>query len=122
MCKTKGFINTSLGVFNNPGTATILADTGALAVPIGNTHLDLSIVVSAEIGSATTTAVDIEHRNAANDGNIETERAYLGPGETIVVPFAATLADQERVRVIVNITPGAGDDIQVLITGKVVEL
>ncbi len=113
-------INASEGVVNAASAAEVVADSGAITLTGGSLYVaDLDVVISLETGSIATMEVDIQHRNAANDGTTQTIRVYLAPHTTVVIPFKVELATGERVRAIAVTAPGTGDDLSVLITGIV---
>ena len=115
-------LDVSEGVKTAPAAATLLADTGQIAESSAySKHVDLHIVGWMETAGAAAVTVVIEHRNAANDGNIRSTEVNLRPADNIVIPYQAEIADNERIRVIVGATaPAAGIDVQVAIVGQVV--
>jgi hypothetical protein len=78
------------GAKTDPADTTVLADSGALSAG--------TYEIRALLGANTQTEVDVQHRNAANSGNIVAHRVYTGPNSGMYV-FTMTLADGERVRV-----------------------
>lgn len=106
-------IEGSEGTLVNPATDTLLATTGALT-----TQIDLvgNILLYEESGGAATTFVIIEHRNAADDGNIASVTIALFPSETLVIPYTARFAASERLRIIMgSIAVGVNIDVEALI-------
>lgn len=92
----------------NPTTASVLADTGALVA--GQYQFRVAC------GANAAAIFDIQHRNAANDGNITNEVPIVftpanASGEFI---FDFQIAASERVRVVpnANITGDAAVTIQ----------
>ena len=115
-------LDVSEGVKTAPSAAVLLADTGAISESSTySKHVDFRIIGWMETSGAAGATVVIEHRNAANDGNIRSMEVNLKPADNIVIPYQAEIADNERVRVIVGaVVPGAGIDVQVAIVGQVV--
>jgi hypothetical protein len=110
------------GKQTNPSASTLLADTGAISpVKVETVHLFIEAVGWAEVGSADGCTFIIEHRNAANDGNIRSMEVNFLAAQNVIIPYIAQIASGERVRVIQGtVVPGAGIDVQVLLTGRTV--
>jgi hypothetical protein len=110
------------GKKTNPTGTTLLADTGPVPrTGDYKTHLFIEAVGWAEVGAADGATFIIEHRNAANDGNIRSAEVNFLAGQNVIIPYIAELADGERVRVVQGGTvPGAGIDVQILLTGRTV--
>lgn len=110
------------GKKSNPAASTLLADSGALSeASEENRHVLLEIAAWMETAGAAGATFIIEHRNAADDGNVRTMEINFAAGDNVIIPYIASYANSERVRVIQGgVSPGAGIDVQVLITGKTV--
>jgi hypothetical protein len=102
-------IQDSTGPQTNPTTATVLADSGALA-----TGMYQVLVVA---GCSVAAKMDIQHRNAANGANVSdsvTIRLAAGQSAEFALKFA--INSQERIRVLpqASITGEAEAAIQVI--------
>ena len=85
------------GAKNAPSSGTILADTGALSGGIKT----IAIVADTNVSGI----VIMEHRNAANDTTINSQRVTLTLNSpfTYEIPYSTlTLAEDERIRVITS--------------------
>lgn len=88
----------SNGEQTNPTTATVLADTGALAPSNGGRFL-----VWVTIASDANAQFDIQRRNSANSANVgSVPTAYVPANDTRQFSFAFTLDASERIRVVPN--------------------
>lgn len=93
----------SAGKQTNPTTATVLADTGAMA----GAMYDVRVLV----GCSAAATLNVEHRNAANDGTVsDTVLIRVAAGQTGEYIFKYFIKTNERIRVLpeANIT-GAGE-------------
>ena len=101
-------IQDSTGPQTNPTTATVLADTGAL--PSGMYQV---IFVG---GCSVAAKLDLQHRNAANDGVVSdtvTVRVAAGQSSQLVFKFAINKNERLRVLPQANITGEAEAALQV---------
>ena len=84
------------GVLSNPATDAIMADTGPLS---GAGSGSFRVVLGANIATIGT----IEHRNAANNANINSQVIGCSANTIVVLTFPDTWADGERVRLRLNV-------------------
>lgn len=100
---------TAGSVLTNPVDTTVLVDTGAL--PAGR-------YLFAIHGTSSVAAVfDVQHRNAANGANNAAQRRRPIAGDIdFIIPNEITLADQERLRVV--LVGGITGEIQLSIFVK----
>lgn len=91
------------GLQTNPAAAAILADTGARSGPAGSTEtiLELRLLVSASAACG----VEIQHRNAANNANVWQHAFRVGADVPLNVEIPVTIANTERVRVVMLTAP-----------------
>ena len=83
------------GVQTNPATDAILADTGALA----GGQSGAAVVIGANVAMVVT----VEHRNAANSANINTQVLACGANAPYDVDLpGVTFAASERIRIRLN--------------------
>jgi hypothetical protein len=99
----------SAGKTNNPTTASVLADTGALP----GAMYDVRVLV----GCSAAATFNVQHRNAANSGNVSDTvliRAAAGQTGEYILKYA--LNKDERIRVVpeANITGDAEITIQAI--------
>lgn len=87
----------SSGSVTNPTANQVMVDTGALAGPT-------TIEFCAYVGSTVGTAVRIQHMNAANTTALQDQLMPVPANQFtfMCLPHAISIADQERVRVIMN--------------------
>lgn len=87
----------SQGEKTNPTTTTVMADTGALPTGV----YDVTVIFSTEANAQ----FQVEHRNAANDGNVSDVAIYYAQANASVAPVIiryATGQRNERFRVMLN--------------------
>lgn len=92
----------SAGKTNNPTTATVLADTGALASAI----YEVRVFVGCDVAATFV----VQHRDAANTGNVGSVPVLrAAAGQTAEYVFTTALNANERMRVLpeANITGNA---------------
>jgi hypothetical protein len=83
---------TTGGILTNPATDAIVADTGAYVG--GQTQ------ITAVIASTVASILIVEHRNAANTANINSQAVIVSANETYVLQIpGVSLAPNERFRV-----------------------
>lgn len=102
-------IHDSAGKQTNPTTATVLADTGAASASLYE--------VRVFVGCSAAATFNIQHRNAANDGNIsDTVTLRAAAGQTAEYVLKYHLNQSERIRVLpeANITGDAEATIQAI--------
>lgn len=82
-------------VLNNPANGTVVADSGAIA---DAGHYFLAAIVAADADFV----YDIQHRNAANDTTLKTQRRYIKASipDTAILPVPIEIAVGERVRLV----------------------
>lgn len=94
------------GELTNPTTATVMADTGALAA--GRWHIFVSI------GCSVAGQFQIQRRNAANGANVgDVPVKYIAAGQSAQFVYQTVLEAGERVRVLPddNVTGTAVADL-----------
>ncbi len=99
-------------VATNPTTGTVLVDTGALGAG--------EYLVAFSGGGTVSWTYDAQHRNAANDANIDAQRRYCAAGnEDFIFPCKLTVAANQRFRAVLvgNITGDVQMSIFVLEVG-----
>jgi hypothetical protein len=99
----------SAGKQTNPTTADVLADTGAIPSAL----YDVRVLV----GCSAAATFNIQHRNAANDGNVsDTVLIRAAAGQTGEYIFKYALNTNERIRVVpeANITGSAEATVQAI--------
>ena len=99
-------------VFTNPLNGDVVVDTGALGAG--------EYLFAICGGGSVAYTYDAEHRNAANDANIDAQRRYCAAGnEDFIFPCKLTLAANQRLRVslVGNITGALQLSIFVLEVG-----
>src|SRR5688572_28359973 len=87
------------GKQSNPTTATVLADTGAMAAALYEVRVFVGCSVSA--------VFNVQHRNAANDGNVSdtvTIRAAAGQTAEYVLKYPININERVRILPETNIT------------------
>ena len=94
------------GAQNNPADNTVLADTSTL----GPGTYEVRVLAGADAAAV----IDVEHRNAANDGTDFAHRMYVGPTSGMYL-FAFTVTAGERIRVLMGgaLTGNAAASIQI---------
>lgn len=91
------------GLQSNPSAATILADTGARSGPAGSTETILELRLLAT--SSAVCGIEIQHRNAANNANVWQHAFRLAADAAINIELPVTIANGERVRVVMLTSP-----------------
>jgi len=84
----------SAGEQTNPTTATVLATTGSK--PHGR------YICWVTISSTVAAQFDVQHRNAADGGNIEVATVYVPLNDSRQYVFGFVLEADERVRIVPN--------------------
>lgn len=86
-------------VISGPSANDVLADTGSLG---GGSYNLYSLTVSASLAAT----VEIQHRNAANNANVFSQRYFLSALNPLCLPFSGsppfTLDTNERIRVVIT--------------------
>lgn len=86
----------SEGAANNPGATTVLATTGALASVA-------EYIAYVYISQDTAAAINVQWRNAADDGNVEEQRVYgAANSDRELIVFFKTTAANQRLRIVPN--------------------
>lgn len=91
------------GVKNIPATGTVLADTGPMATGV-------YIIPAYWVSSSSILNYIFQHRNATNDGNINSHAFILPAGGYVLSPALGSveLAEGERFRIVTNgVTAGS---------------
>jgi hypothetical protein len=99
------------GKQTNPTTATVLADTGELSAGMYE--------VRVTVGCSAAATMNVEHRNAANGGNVtDVVLLRVAAGQTGMYVFKYAVNVNERFRVVpeANITGDAEASIQAIKT------
>jgi hypothetical protein len=105
-----GVVSVYGSVQTNPSAGTVLADSGAVS---GGSWWFMVHIYN-EIN--TIQDFEVQHRNSDNSANVAVARInLLSTGQ---YDFHVRLADNERVRVINNTAPGAGNDMQAVLIGQ----
>ena len=88
----------SQGEQTNPTTATVLADTGAVA-PVNGGRFIVWVTIATDANAQ----FDIQRRNAANGANVgSVPTVYVPANDTRQFSFAFSLEAGERIRVVPN--------------------
>lgn len=91
----------SEGLQVGPGAGVVLADTGQIAL---GGEINVSVMITNEAQYPFL----LQHRNAANDANVQEIVILEEPYERDSHEFSFTLAVNERIRVITNEAMGGG--------------
>ena len=102
-------IHDTQGKQTNPTTSTVLADTGVLPGALYE--------VRVLVGCSAAATMNVEHRNAANDGTIsDTVLLRVAAGQTGMYVLKFDVKTNERIRVVpeANITGAAESTLQAI--------
>ncbi len=93
-----------------PGAGVVLADTGAL--PAGN--YNVRMLYSENGGSASSSDIKLQRRDAANAANIWSQLFLINPSDSSLIDISMTvkLAVNERIRVVQGAAAPAGATFQ----------
>lgn len=98
----------SAGTATNPTTASVLADTGAMAAGL----YEAKVFVGCSVAAIFT----VQHRNVANDGNVSDPvllRAAAGQTGEYVIKYSVNLNERVRILPAASITGDAEASVNV---------